>query len=136
MRIVLQSLIVHACLVACVLGQSAEPGKLKTIYEPTLQAYENEHTSTVAVAIAGYTNELHALRIRVQQAQELDSLKVILAEISRVEAQNTLPSGCSSPSVFEGLVAAYRRQVQHLDQSNTQEVVQLAISETGCTSDR
>ena len=94
--------------------QQPDLQQLKSQYDDNVLLVEVEHAKNVAALLTSYTNELNALRIRIQQDGNLDKLRAVLAEITRAQTDRTLPASVLGVPEAAALAGACRQRAQEL----------------------
>jgi hypothetical protein len=117
-------LLLFACFSAS--AQQADLGKLKKQYDDSILVIEIETAQSQSALVTAYTNEINVLRNKTQKAGDLDKLKTILAEVARVQAEQTLPSTLPDVSELKAIGAAYQQCCQEAKIRRAQRIVALA----------
>ena len=107
------------------LAQQADLLKWKTQYDQAILVVETEAAKSQSVLLSGYMNDIQTLRSKFQIAGDLDKLKLILAEITRVQTEKTLPATLLDVSEAKTFVAAYQQRSQEEKTRRAQRIVAL-----------
>lgn len=108
------------------LAQQADLLRWKTHYDQAILVVETETEKSQFALLSGYTNDLQTLRSKIQTAGDLDKLKLVLAEITRVQTEKALPSTLPDVSEVKTLAAAYQQRSQEEKTRRAQRIVALA----------